>query len=412
MSRPGRALCFSAYVDNIRAVAIIDGLSDAGWTVAVSRGRGVRSTPWELAATLVPNCWMALRGRGDLAVGFKPHLNVTLPLLLCRARGMATWLDVDDLDHAYRSGLSSRIIEVLQRPFPRRCDVVTHHNPLLREHLVDDLGCDPDRVVRVPQGVDPRRFTARGAPATPAIGGPVAVYTARLNRASDLGSVLQAWKEVVRRRPEATLLVVGGGPLLRDFQRQAARLGLRGRVRFAGEVQPSEVPAYLALASVALTFASDRPVNRYRCSLKLREYFASGLPVVCNDVGELSDFAEVTYQTSSSLEDYSDMIVRVLDGHDDGRQDRAQAVAADEMSWHRILGAAIDAVVDVVGLTGLTPTVPPPAPREGAAPVAVGLRPPDRRVGVRPRTTPPSAGAPGPDLPAADVAGHDSPTGS
>jgi glycosyltransferase involved in cell wall biosynthesis len=131
--------------------------------------------------------------------------------------------------------------------------------------------------------------------------------------------------------------VIGSGPMHAHFVRLAAELGLAGRVHFTGEVRHADVRRYFVRADVALLFMSRRLVNEYRCSLKLREYFAAGLKVVCNDFGELSEYAELTYQTQSDVGDFAAMIVRVLEGFDDGRQETARRFARERLDWPRII---------------------------------------------------------------------------
>jgi len=364
-----RVLHLSAYTDNLRARAFADGLRRVGWRVVDSRGRGKRSTAWEIAATIVPNCWMALRTDADLAVGCKPHPNVTWPLAICRRRGIPTWLDVDDLDHAYRPGWAGRVVASLQRPHPRRADVVTYHHARLRTHLVQRLGCDPERTLAVDQGVDVARFERDRSPLSALDGRPRAVYAAHLNLACDLDVVLAAWRDVVRRRPRAVLTVVGGGARLGEFRRTVAALGLAGSVELVGHVRAAEVPAYLSGADVAVTWSTDRAVNQHRCSLKLREYLAAGLPVVCNDVGELGDFAPVTYQVASEA-DLADELVGRLDGDSDGREVAGRALAA-ELDWQPIVSAAAAAMAARFGLD------PPGEPGESGSrrPAAVEPQP-------------------------------------
>jgi glycosyltransferase involved in cell wall biosynthesis len=312
-------------------------------------------------ATLLPNCWLALRTEADVALGCKPHPNVTLPLMICRRRGMRTWLDVDDLDHAYRPGLAGRIVGWLQRPHPRRADVVSYHHPLLRTHLVDVLGCDPERTLAVAQGVHVARFVRPRARLAVYDDRPRAVFAAHLNLACDLETVLSAWPRVLARRPAAVLTVVGGGPRLSEFRRHLQAHGLARSVELVGEVRPAEVPAYLAGADVAVVWASDRPVNQHRCSLKLREYLAAGLPVVCNDIGELADFVNVTYQISGpdNVDQLADELVRLLDGNGDGREQDGRRLA-QRLDWQPIISAAAATVARRLGLPTVT-TDPDPA---------------------------------------------------
>lgn len=321
------------------------------------RPRGRAGGIGEMARAVVPNCWLALTRRADLAVGFKPHLNVTLPLLLCRLRGIPTWIDVDDVDHGYRQGWLARVIELSQRPFPRLFRIVSYHNAALKDVLRTQMRCRDEQLLQIEQGVHYAFFSRppveeRTSDRWRSLGiadRPVAVYTAHLNVASDLEPVLAAWQEVVRHLPDALLVIVGGGPLLDHYRRMAQGMGLAGHVRFTGEVRHEEVPAYFARARSAVLYFSARPVNEYRCSLKLREYFAAGLPVVCNDVGELKDFAHLTYQSNSDPAGFAALVVRVLKGHSDGRERAARAYAAERLDWSGIVRTAEAEVVKRVG---------------------------------------------------------------
>jgi len=210
------------------------------------------------------------------------------------------------------------------------------------------MRCRADQLLQIEQGVDFANFNAGVSSSKKAeisarlgiYGKRVAIYTAHLNVASDLEPVLQAWKRVVISIPDALLLVVGGGPLLVHYQRRSKNLGLDRQVIFTGEVPHSEVSSYLALSEVALLFFSERLVNAYRSSLKLREYFAAGIPVVCNDFGELRQYSHFTYQSSSSIMDYASRICQVLEGSRDGRELKAQDIAQERFDWDRIIASA------------------------------------------------------------------------
>jgi len=350
--RPPRIVCFSAYTTNLRAAAFRRFLHQCGYDVVEPRSFGPPGSILELALTLLPNCWVALTCRADLAAGFKPHPNVGLPLLICKLRGIPTWIDVDDLDHAYREGWMSWLVAVLQRHIPRWCTVITYHNRRLEEFLVHQMHCPPDRLVRVQQGVDYAFFSGAHQPADlPGTAGRrIAVYAAHLNVASDLEPVLQAWSVVVERIADALLLVVGGGPMLGHYRTLAAQMGLSEHVRFTGELAHADVPRYFRLAELAVLYMSPRLVNEYRCSLKLREYFAAGLKVVGNDFGELGEYAGFLYQAAGGVEAFGRMIVRVLEGFDDRRQDRARRFAMDQLDWTTVIGTGAAEVMRRCGL--------------------------------------------------------------
>ena len=101
---------------------------------------------------------------------------------------------------------------------------------------------------------------------------------ARFHPVKDHRTLLEAYRSVAEARPDVDLLLVGDGPLRRDLERQAERLGLDRRIHFLGV--RSDVPAILSAVDVfALTSVSEA------ASITLLEAMASGLPVVVTDVG-------------------------------------------------------------------------------------------------------------------------------
>jgi glycosyltransferase involved in cell wall biosynthesis len=84
-------------------------------------------------------------------------------------------------------------------------------------------------------------------------GKPSAVYAGRLSREKDLGLLLEAWGEVVARKPAARLTLVGSGGAYRSVEDElklavAAHQGLRETVAFTGWV--NDVGPYLREADV------------------------------------------------------------------------------------------------------------------------------------------------------------------
>ena len=96
-----------------------------------------------------------------------------------------------------------------------------------------------------------------------------------------VGNTIEAFGILRRRYPEATLTLAGCGRLEDSLRRQAASLG--GGVRFAGRVEPQAMPRLYDEADVFLnsSVVDNQPVS-------VLEAFASGLPVVSTNTGDIA----------------------------------------------------------------------------------------------------------------------------
>src|SRR5690606_11449918 len=120
---------------------------------------------------------------------------------------------------------------------------------------------------------------------------PVAVCVSRLVPRKGQDTLIRAWPAVLRRVPEAALLLVGGGPYRPELQRLAERCGVAGSVVFTGSVPWEELPAHYDAGDV---FAM--PCRTRRRGLDVEglgivylEASATGLPVVAGNSGGAPD---------------------------------------------------------------------------------------------------------------------------
>ncbi len=144
----------------------------------------------------------------------------------------------------------------------------------------------------------------------PEIGARV-LFVGRLQEQKAPMRVIDTFRELLRRRSDATLIVVGDGNLRGAMVERARNLGITGSIRFLGS-QPQPRLAELYRASDVLLLAS----NFEGMPRSVLEALASGLPVVTTDVGEVR--AVVTNGVSgevcgdSSPESLADALERLL----------------------------------------------------------------------------------------------------
>jgi len=107
--------------------------------------------------------------------------------------------------------------------------------------------------------------------------GPVVGAISRLHRQKGVIHLLAAAPEILRRHPEAKIVVAGGGPLERELRRFVTRLGLDRRVLLLGE--RADALDLLALFDVLVL-----PSLWEGLPLVLLEAAALGKPVVASDI--------------------------------------------------------------------------------------------------------------------------------
>jgi L-malate glycosyltransferase len=167
----------------------------------------------------------------------------------------------------------------------RRIDRVIAISGQIQEELIAH-GYRPARIERIPNAVDVRGFCPTDDPeaAKRALGltGRVVTFVGRLVPQKGLLYLLEAWREVVVRYPDAMLLLLGKGSQEAELRVAAAQLGVAGQVSFLGERQDPR--PYLA-ASDALVL----PSIAEGMSNVLLEAMAMGLPCVATRVGGTLD---------------------------------------------------------------------------------------------------------------------------
>jgi glycosyltransferase involved in cell wall biosynthesis len=125
--------------------------------------------------------------------------------------------------------------------------------------------------VRTDVGIDVASYSTADPAALP----PRAVFLARMARVKGVRDAIEAWARVVRRMPDARLVMVGSGPELGPAQALAERLGISTSVEWRGFVSEDEKRAILGQSRLLLA-----PSREEGWGIAVAEGLASGVPVV------------------------------------------------------------------------------------------------------------------------------------
>jgi glycosyltransferase involved in cell wall biosynthesis len=191
-----------------------------------------------------------------------------------------------------RSRTLIRLFEWLERLAVRRSQVVITICPSLRDHALR-VGTAPHRQVLIENSIfddvgagehaadGPSRAVDEAMEALLRGGGPVVAYAGTFEPYQGLDLLLSAFALVMKARPDARLLMVGGShEQVEEKRRVAARLDLGEACMFVGQVSKRRARE---LASRADVLVSPR-VNGTNTPLKIYEQLASGKPLVATRI--------------------------------------------------------------------------------------------------------------------------------
>lgn len=239
------------------------------------------------------------------------------------------------------------------RAVARTFDALTFLTERTRGEVADALG-DRTRLVQLAGAVDPARFRpgldGGGVRRRHGLGdGPVVVSVSRLVRRKGHDRLLDAWPEVVRRFPDARLVIVGDGPMRRRLTDQAARAA-PGTVTLTGPVPDADLPRYYAAADAFVLPCRDnrRGLQVEGLGLSVLEASAAGLPVVVGRSGGSPE--SVVDGTTGTVIDAADpgelarTLIKLLDDPGAARRmgEAGRRWVCDTWSWDRAASRLAD----------------------------------------------------------------------
>jgi PEP-CTERM/exosortase A-associated glycosyltransferase len=234
----------------------------------------------------------------DVLHAHSPVLNAIPALRVGRRLGIPVFYEVrafwEDaaVDHGTTTegSLRYRLTRRLETHALRHADHVFTICEGLRSDIVG-RGIPAAKVTVIPNAVDIDSFTL-GGQADAALkaslglqGSAVVGFIGSFYAYEGLDLLLEALPLLLARRPDAKVLLVGGGPQEAALKLQAQSLGLADKVVFTGRVPHAEVQRYYDLVDVLAYPRHSMRLTELVTPLKPLEAMAQGRLLVASDVG-------------------------------------------------------------------------------------------------------------------------------
>jgi glycosyltransferase involved in cell wall biosynthesis len=113
----------------------------------------------------------------------------------------------------------------------------------------------------------------------------IITFSGRFIRRKGIDYLLEAWKDVANKFPNAKLVLLGDGPLLSDMKKMSAGLGIDSSVDFRGHVD--SVADFLHITDIFVL-----PSLQEGMPNSLLEAMSCGLPVIASKIGGVVDVME------------------------------------------------------------------------------------------------------------------------
>jgi glycosyltransferase involved in cell wall biosynthesis len=297
--------------------------------------------PLDLLISLIYNTILVIRNLdADIFYALKPAPNNCLPILFTKIFGKRVFLDIDDLDYGYypKDSLKFRLSRFWFNAFPKHFELITCHTQKLFACITQTIRIPEAKVYFLAQGVSDEFLEYPVDPSTQREPKSI-IYVATLGITSDFGDLIPVFTEVKKALSDFTVTVVGDGVRRSLFEEQIRIAGLASNVTFTGRIPHQQLPALMAKHQIGINYMRSSLTNDCRAILKIREYLALGLQVVCNDVGDALEFKEMC-RVVTSLEAFKRELIQVL-GEAQNSIVPYQSRLKEGLRWKRIIESFI-----------------------------------------------------------------------
>jgi glycosyltransferase involved in cell wall biosynthesis len=198
----------------------------------------------------------------------------------------------------YNSCRSGKIIKKLTRTLDKKIciysDLVSAVSDTVRNFLVEEVGCDENKIIVNPNGVDTRRFSPEGNNHRDKYGigtdNIVIGYTGLFRPQHGIEILIKAFKDLNKEQSgRLRLIIIGSGE--NDYERKLKNMAIDDKdIIFTGKVPFNSMPSYLRTCDIMVS--PQIPLNGeifHQSPIKLYEYMAAGRPVIASNIGQMND---------------------------------------------------------------------------------------------------------------------------
>ena len=208
--------------------------------------RTVRAWPAERDWCLAPRIWREMSRRPWDVVHVQSYHTFVAPLAMLRALTLGIPYVVTFHGGGHSSEARNKVRglqRALLRPLLKRAERLVAVARFEIEEYGGELGIPAEKFVLIPNGTD-LAFSDAGNTNGKPEGPPAIASIGRLERYKGHHRVIDAFPFVLKREPEAKLVIVGTGPYEGELRKQAQALGIAEKVEFTST--PPDQPAAMA----------------------------------------------------------------------------------------------------------------------------------------------------------------------
>jgi len=209
------------------------------------------------------------------------------------------------------------IARILERKVYSNVDLILTISPRLSQYVIN-MGASEARVKLLPLGIDTELFhpnldcTEVRQKWGFGENDHIIVFIGTLFDFSGLDAFIQQFTEVVRKIPEAKLLIVGDGPQRSKLEAIIAELGLQKQAIITGFQPYQTMPQYINLAAICINTFLITDTTRDIFPTKIVQYLACGKAVIATPLPGMIALIPGEHQGIVYADSPGDMVTKVI----------------------------------------------------------------------------------------------------